>query len=152
MQKNRIAVRLAIIYVLLCLVPTVIACTFMIGWEQRQVNAEIERRLLAAYGATKMIWAPGIKNQDITDYHIDSLARFTGPNRVLINLPDEPDSRDPFHMAALETHDALISAGVEVEVIPEPWERRVDSLDFVASYANYYVCNGAVKLTPMQGR
>lgn len=107
-------------------------------------RAEIEARLLAAYGATRMIWAPGVRGQDITDYHIDSLARFTGPNRVLINLPDEPDMRDPFHRAALETHDALIAGGVEVEVIPEPWERRVDSLDFVASYANYYVCNGAV--------
>jgi agmatine deiminase len=29
-------------------------------------------------------------------------------------------------------------------VIPEPVEQRVQSLDFVASYANYYVCNGAV--------
>jgi agmatine deiminase len=105
---------------------------------------EIEARLLAAYGATRMIWAPGLRGQDITDYHIDSLARFTGPNRVLINLPDEPDEADPFHMAALDTHDALIAGGVEVEVIPEPWDRRVDSEDFVASYANYYVCNGAV--------
>lgn len=105
---------------------------------------EIEARLLAAYGATRMIWAPGLRGQDITDYHIDSLARFTGPNRALINLPDEPDEADPFHMAALDTHDALIAGGVEVEVIPEPWERRVDSEDFVASYANYYVCNGAV--------
>jgi len=107
-------------------------------------RAEVEARLLAAYGATRMIWTPGVRGQDITDYHIDSLARFTGPNRVLINLPDEPDGADPFHMAALETHDALIAGGVEVEVIPEPWERRVDSEDFVASYANYYVCNGAV--------
>ena len=29
-------------------------------------------------------------------------------------------------------------------MIPEPVRRRVESLDFVASYANYYVCNGAV--------
>ena len=105
---------------------------------------EIEARLLAAYGAARMIWTPGVRAEDITDYHIDSLARFTGPNRVLINLPDEPDEADPFHLAALETHDALIAGGVRVEVIPEPWERRVDSADFVASYANYYVCNGAV--------
>ncbi|TBX27778.1 peptidyl-arginine deiminase [Roseovarius sp. JS7-11] len=105
---------------------------------------EIEARLMVAYGATRMIWTPGVRGQDITDYHIDSLARFTGPNRVLINLPDEPDEADPFHMAALDTHDVLIAGGVEVEVIPEPWDRRVDSFDFVASYANYYVCNGAV--------
>ncbi|MCE8545397.1 agmatine deiminase family protein [Ruegeria pomeroyi] len=107
-------------------------------------RAEIEARLLRAYGAQRMIWAPGVWGEDITDYHIDSLARFTGPGRVLINLPDDPDMDDPFHRAALDTHDALVAAGLKVEVIPEPHRRRVKSIDFVASYANYYVCNGAV--------
>lgn len=105
---------------------------------------EIEARLLTAYGAERMIWAPGVKGQDITDYHIDSLARFTGPGRVLINLPDDPDLSDPFHRSAFETHDILVAAGLDVEVIPEPEFRRVDSFDFVASYANYYACNGAI--------
>ncbi len=104
----------------------------------------IEAMLLDAYGAERMIWAPGVWGEDITDYHIDSLARFTGPGRVLINLPDSPDLDDPFHRAALETHDILVDAGLSVEVIPEPVTRRVRSLEFVASYANYYVCNGAV--------
>lgn len=105
---------------------------------------EIESRLLTAYGAERMIWSPGVWGEDITDYHIDSLARFTGPGRVLINLPDEPDERDPFHMAALETHDRLVAEKLGVEVIPEPVYRRVKSTDFVASYANYYACNGGV--------
>lgn len=105
---------------------------------------QVEDELLNAYGADRMIWAPGVKDQDITDYHIDSLARFTGPGRVLINLPDEPDMDDPFHRSALETTDILQRAGLEVEIIPEPNRRRVGSFDFVASYANYYVCNGAV--------
>jgi len=105
---------------------------------------EIETRLLNAYGASRMIWSGGVWGEDITDYHIDSLARFTGPGRALINLPDEPDPDDPFHIAALETHDTLVAADLDVDVIPEPYERRVKSLDFVASYANYYVCNGAV--------
>lgn len=104
----------------------------------------IEARLLRAYGAERMIWAPGVWGEDITDYHIDSLARFTGPGRVLINLPDVPDMEDPFHAAALDTHDRLVAAGLSIEVIPEPTHRRVNSIDFVASYANYYVCNGAV--------
>lgn len=105
---------------------------------------EIEKRLLAAYGARRMHWSPGVWGQDITDYHIDSLARFTGPGRVLINLPENPDERDPFHVAALNTHDILVAAKLDVDVIPEPEKRRVKSIDFVASYANYYVCNGGV--------
>lgn len=108
------------------------------------LRASIEKKLLAAYGAERMIWAPGVWGEDITDYHIDSLARFTGPGRVLINLPDNPDLSDPFHLAALDTHDRLIAAQLDVEVIPEPNKRRVKSVDFVASYANYYVCNGGV--------
>ncbi|MEM6306287.1 MAG: agmatine deiminase family protein [Pseudomonadota bacterium] len=107
-------------------------------------RAEIEARLLTAYGAERMIWSKGVRDQDITDYHIDSLARFTGPGRVLINLPDAPDPFDPFHAAALDTHDALEAAGLQIDVIPEPERRRVATEDFVASYANYYVCNGAV--------
>lgn len=105
---------------------------------------EIEKRLLTAYGADKIIWSSGVYGEDITDYHIDSLARFTGPASVLINLPETPDMKDPFHLAAIETHDKLIAAKLEVEVIPEPLKPRVKKFDFVASYANYYVCNKGV--------
>ena len=104
----------------------------------------IEKRLLTAYGAKQIIWSKGVYGEDITDYHIDSLARFTGASRVLMNLPDQPDMKDPFHIAALETHDRLVAAKLDVDVIPEPQSPRLKSLDFVASYANYYVCNGGV--------
>ncbi|MEO1024141.1 MAG: agmatine deiminase family protein [Pseudomonadota bacterium] len=105
---------------------------------------EIEARLLAAYGADRMIWSDGVWSEDITDYHIDGLARFTGAGRVLINLLDEPDLSDPFHAAALDTYDKILAEGLDVEIIPEPNLRRVQSFDFVASYANYYACNGAI--------
>lgn len=105
---------------------------------------EVERRLLRAYGAERMIWSKGVSGEDITDYHIDSLARFSGPNRVLINLPDTPDWEDPFHVAAYETYDVLKAENLDVEMIPEPNYRRVKDIEFVASYANYYACNGAV--------
>ena len=104
----------------------------------------IEALLLAAYGADRMIWAPGVRGRDITDYHIDALARFTAPGRVLMNLPDDPYPDDPFAAAAADTHDILVAAGLDVEVIAEPNRRRVGSADFVASYANYYACNGAI--------
>ncbi len=107
-------------------------------------RAEIEKRLLLAYGAQTMIWSPGVWDEDITDYHIDSLARFTSAGRVLINLPQTPDMQDPFHVAALETYDALLAADLDVEVISEPEYRRVDDIEFVASYANYYACNGGI--------
>lgn len=116
--------------------------SWIIKNRNRGSKAQIEARLKAAFGVDRVIWAKGIKGQDITDYHIDSLARFTGPNRALIQLPDHRS--DQWARAMWKTHDALVAAGVLVEIIPEPVRPRVTSADFVASYANYYVCNGAV--------
>ena len=113
-------------------------------------KADVTRRLLAAYGAEKVLWAPGLRGADITDYHIDALARFTRPGAVLIQLPDEIDPADPWSRATFRTHDILAAATdaagrrLKLEVIPEPVRPRVTSGDFVASYVNYYVCNGAV--------
>ena len=41
---------------------------------------QISKRLLAAYGADQIIWSKGVAGLDISDYHIDSLARFVALN------------------------------------------------------------------------
>lgn len=116
----------------------------------RGSKAEVEAMLLDTMGARKMIWAPGIKGADITDYHIDALARFVKPGQVVIQMGEEVDPEDPWSVAAFETHDILAEATdangdkLDLVILPEPYDIRVDSPDFVSSYVNYYVCNGAV--------
>ncbi len=116
----------------------------------RQSKSEVERLLLNAVGAEHMIWAPGIKGADITDYHIDALARFVEPGRVVIQMGKAPDRSDPWSVAAFETYGILKAArdargrALDIVVIPEPVRIRVRSRDFVSSYVNYYVCNSAV--------
>ena len=106
--------------------------------------------LLDTMGAKKMIWAPGIKGADITDYHIDALARFVKPGQILIQMGEEVDPDDPWSVSAFETHDILAAARdandrpLDLVILPEPYDIRVDAPDFVSSYVNYYVCNGAV--------
>lgn len=107
-------------------------------------RGEIEARLLAAYGAEEMTWAPGLIGQDITDDHIDALARFTAPGRVLLAMDDPTEPGDPFAASAARTLAALEADGLEVETIPAPRRPRVMSPDFIASYVNYYVCNGGL--------
>ena len=113
-------------------------------------KAEVEAALLATMGADKVIWAPGIEGADITDYHIDALARFVKPGQVLIQMGEAVDNADPWSVAAFETHAILAAAtdargrNLDLVVLPEPYDIRVKSDDFVASYVNYYVCNGAV--------
>ena len=113
-------------------------------------KAEVEAMLLETMGAEKIIWAPGIKGADITDYHIDALARFVKPGQILIQMGDEVDPSDPWSVAAFETYDILAGATdargrkLDLVILPEPYDIRADSADFVSSYVNYYVCNGAV--------
>lgn len=117
-----------------------------------QRRDEIEAKLLEALGGEAMIWAPGVKGKDITDYHIDALARFVAPGKVLIQMSDQVYANDPWSAAAFQTRDILVDAidarGKKLELIsiPAPVKPRVTSVDFVASYVNYYVCNGAVVL------
>lgn len=115
-----------------------------------QPKAVVEQLLLDALGADTMIWAPGIKGADITDYHIDALARFVKPGQVLIQLGKTPDRSDPWSVAAFETYRVLKAAkdargrALDIVVLPEPVRIRSRSRSFVPSYVNYYVCNGAV--------
>ena len=104
---------------------------------------QISKRLLAAYGADQVIWSR-VAGLDITDYHIDSLARFVGPEHVVANLPAQLDTYDPFHSAAVETISTQRYRVVIVDVIEEPTKPRLRDLDFVASYVNHYICNGAI--------
>ena len=124
------------------------------SWVNRNRNSgsrqHVENLMMDALGAEKVIWAPGVAGEDITDYHIDSLARFVAPGKVLIQLPEAEDSNDLWTGAALETYDILQNAvdaqgrRLDIDVIEEPLEPRVEAPDFVASYVNYYVCNGGV--------
>jgi len=111
---------------------------------------DVEELLLDALGAEKMIWAPGVIGADITDFHIDALARYVKPGQVLIQLPEKLVTGDPWSAAAFETYEILKAATdadgrkLEIVVVPEPVKIRSQAADFVNSYANYYVCNGAV--------
>lgn len=112
--------------------------------------AEIERRLLRALGGRKMIWAPGVRGKDITDYHIDALARFVGPGKVLIQQAETPDPADPWSVAGHQTLEILrrsVDADgrvLQIVRLDDPVDIRATAPDFVASYVNYYVANGAV--------
>jgi agmatine deiminase len=105
---------------------------------------DIETALLAAYGADRMIWGKGVKGQDVTDDHIDGLARFTGKDRVLMMLEPDEGYDDAFTRSARRLHARLLSEGLSVETLPWPENGRISDPEAQSSYVNYYVCNGAV--------
>lgn len=114
-------------------------------------QAQIEAAMCAAYGAGKVLWFTGIKNQDITDDHVDATSRFLGPGAGAVQIPD-PNETDIWATDENQQYQALSSAtdaqgaAIGVTQIQGPNYNVIRSTNqnFVGSYANYYVCNGAV--------
>ncbi|MEY9874673.1 agmatine deiminase [Streptacidiphilus sp. MAP12-33] len=110
---------------------------------------EVERAVLDAYGAERMIWVPGIKGRDITDDHIDVTSRFVRPGVVMVQMPPTRrsdvwarDARE--QLAVLES--SVDARGRRLRVIRVEGPERVRSrkADFVDSYLNFHLVNGAV--------
>ncbi|OKJ13904.1 agmatine deiminase family protein [Kitasatospora sp. CB01950] len=114
-------------------------------------QAQIESAMCAAYGASKVIWFTGIKGQDITDDHVDATSRFLAAGAGLVQMPLAADT-DVWAQDARAQYQALSTAttaggrAITVTKLQGPDYNRIRSTDpnFVGSYANYYVCNGAV--------
>ncbi|MFD4934389.1 MULTISPECIES: agmatine/peptidylarginine deiminase [Streptomyces] len=114
-------------------------------------QAQIESAMLAAYGATKVIWFDGVKGQDITDDHVDATSRFLAPGRAAVQMPlasdndvYAKDARQQYQILSAST--AANGTRMTVDQIQGPDYNKIRSSnpDFLASYANYYLCNGAV--------
>lgn len=112
---------------------------------------DIEAAMLDAYGANSVIWFDGVKGQDITDDHVDATSRFVAPSRAVVQVPYASDN-DAFakdarkQLAVLSSARTADGARITVTSLQGPNYDRIRSTnrDFLASYANYYVCNGAV--------
>ncbi|MFJ6532664.1 agmatine deiminase family protein [Microbacterium sp. NPDC091662] len=113
---------------------------------------EIEERLVTLLGMRKVIWFDGVYGEDITDAHIDSLVRFTAPGVVLLDTPGKGSPDDVWSRSSAQARSVLEEAtdadghGFEVIDLPQPdfGEIRGSGDDFLASYVNFFVGNGAV--------
>ncbi|WP_255368473.1 agmatine/peptidylarginine deiminase [Agromyces sp. CF514] len=113
---------------------------------------EIEQRLMDLLGMRKVIWFDGVYDQDITDAHIDSLVRFVAPGVVLLDVPGPGAPDDVWSRSSEQARSVLASATdaagrpIEVVELPQPDFAKIrgDGDDFLASYVNFFIANGAV--------
>ncbi|MCF2527462.1 agmatine deiminase family protein [Yinghuangia soli] len=120
------------------------------GRTRQQIEDELKRVL----GVAKVIWFDGVRGEDITDAHVDSLVRFVAPGIVLLDkaFPGEPP--DSWSRSADQARgvlkDATDARGKPIQVIdlpqPDPQEMTGSGDDFVSSYVNFFVGNKAVFL------
>ncbi|MFE0462381.1 agmatine deiminase family protein [Kitasatospora sp. NPDC058965] len=113
---------------------------------------QIEASLKELLGLTKVLWIKGVAGQDITDCHIDALARFAGGGTVVLHRPAPDTPPDVWTTAsdqALQVLRAATDAKGRSLTVVELQEPDFDLIqgagkNFLASYLNYYVCNGGV--------
>ncbi|MFE4257312.1 agmatine/peptidylarginine deiminase [Streptomyces sp. NPDC056883] len=118
---------------------------------------QVEQSMKWALGVDKVIWVPGLAGQDITDCHIDCLARFVAPGKVILDQPG-PGASSKWVAVYNETKKVLQSATdaqgrrLAITELPGPDRKyiRGRGTDFLSSYTNYYTVNGAL-LVPQFG-
>ncbi|MEU5218235.1 agmatine deiminase family protein [Streptomyces sp. NPDC020807] len=118
------------------------------GKSRDRIEAELKETL----GVKKVIWFKGVRGEDITDAHIDSLVRFTAPGVVLLDRAFPGTPADSWSRSSDQAADVLAEAtdarGRSFEVIdlPQPDPDRITgySDDFLSTYANFYIGNDAV--------
>lgn len=111
-------------------------------------KADFERGLKEYLGVTNVLWlGKGIAGDD-THGHVDDLCRFVNPTTVV--LVQEKNSHDANYFALQENRERLEGmrledgSNINVVALPMPAPLYFDGLRLPASYANFYISNGAV--------
>ncbi|MBI3854202.1 MAG: agmatine deiminase family protein [Planctomycetes bacterium] len=101
-----------------------------------------ERVFRDVLGIKRVVWlGRGIAGDD-THGHIDDLARFVAPGRVV--LCQEKDRYDANYRPLKENLERLRAAKLEVIPLPMPAPIVFEGQRVPASYANFYIANGSV--------
>jgi agmatine deiminase len=105
-------------------------------------RGEIERMFARYLGIERVIWLHNGITGDDTHGHVDDLARFVGPETVV--LSSELDRSDPNFEPLRENAKLLEATGLEVVKLPMPRPLIFAGQRLPASYANFYIANHLV--------
>jgi agmatine deiminase len=101
---------------------------------------EIEAHLRDWLGVERVVWlGQGLVEDRDTDGHVDLIAVFTAPGRLLLQSAS-PDNQN--HELLAENRERAVAAGLEVVDFPPLAYATVAGEEVVASYLNLYVGNG----------
>ena len=115
---------------------------------------EIENELCRTLGGSKVIWLPGDVEETETDGHIDGIAAFIEPGRILIEV--NSDKSDPHYKVGIDNTNALKNKTdakgrkLQIEFIEEGIYHKDIWNGGCSSYINSYLANNAV-IVPAYG-
>ncbi len=107
-----------------------------------------EQAFRESLGVEKVLWCPGDPDDVETDGHIDGIACFVEPGKVLVEVcPAKGTARYDHMQANLQAYLGTTDArGRELEIvtIEEAHEAERTSDIYAASYINFYIANDAI--------
>ncbi|HEX4054835.1 MAG TPA: agmatine deiminase family protein [Tepidisphaeraceae bacterium] len=122
----------------------------------KQNKSGIEKYLKDYYGQKKVCWLTGGITGDDTDGHIDDLARFISPTKIVIGVEDDPkDENDRVLRDARRQLQKLTDQDgrpFEIIEIPMPGLVEYDGQRLPATYVNFYFVNGALLVPTYRDR
>jgi len=111
-------------------------------------QAEAEQILCDALGAEKVLWLPGDPDDIETDGHIDGIACFFQPGKVLVEIcpPDGSERYDNMqaNLDAVKNQTDAKGRELDIVTIEEAYEAERTNEIFASSYINFYIANGGV--------
>ncbi len=113
-------------------------------------KTEVENYLTEYLNVEKIIWLCGDRNQTVTDGHVDGIASFIRPGRVLLATSDDPTHPDyetfQKNMEILKGNTDAQGRPIEIAEITEPYEIMENGVQVKGLYVNFYMANGGVVL------
>jgi agmatine deiminase len=115
-----------------------------------RTREQIERALASHTAVERILWLPGHFSDEETDGHIDNIACFAAPGRVLLGVPPMRSHPDYEAVAAARRYlaDMRDAQGRKFDIVDlvQPCNMRLDWREqpLAASYVNFYLANGGV--------
>jgi agmatine deiminase len=111
-------------------------------------KSDVEQYLRDYYGQNHVVWlGEGIAGDD-TDGHVDDLARFISPTKVVIGIEEDPKDENyqilQDNLKRLRKLKDQDGRPFEVVEIPMPGVVEHDGQRLPATYVNFYFVNGAL--------
>jgi agmatine deiminase len=137
-------------------VMTTTTCLLNKNRNPRLAKKQIEQYLKEYYGQRHVVWLAGELAGDDTDGHIDDLARFISPTKIVIGVSE--DRKDMNHRAlrrARKMLDKVVDQdGKPFEIVEIPMPRPVSHIGvrLPATYVNFYFVNGALLVPTYRDR
>ena len=109
---------------------------------------EAEQVFRDSLGVAKVLWLPGDPDDTETDGHIDGIACFVEPGKVLVEIcPAAGTERYDNMQANLNALRGATDAkgrALEIVLIEEAYEAERRTEIFACSYINFYIANGGI--------